>query len=101
MKVLGVNEINSYRHKAGIQQSKPAFRALFGNLSADLSLQGKFEYGLKALKDEKTILVVTNDKSIADYTLKEHSKDISIPIEKMYRLEFPKVENEDYINFVV
>lgn len=101
MKVLRINEINSYRHQAGIQESKPAFRALFGNHSTDLTLQKKFECGLKALKDEKTILVVTNNKSIADYTLKEHSKDINIPIEKMYRLEFPKVENEDHINFVV
>lgn len=101
MKVLAVNEMNNYRYKVSVQKFEPTFKASFWNRSTDLTLQEKFDCGLKALEDEKTILVVTNKKQIVDYTLKEHSKDISIPIEKMFTLEYPKIDDEDFLSFVV
>ena len=65
------------------------------------SLQDKFDAGLSALGDEKSILVVTNDKDMANFHLKDLLDNITIPVENMYTLEFSKIKDDDYTNFVI
>ena len=105
MKVQAINN-NYYRYKNSSINKKITmpvqtvnFKGLFDK--KELTLQDKFEAALSALGDEKSILVVTNSREQADYGLKDFCSNVNIPIENMYTLEFPKKNEEDFINFVV
>ena len=105
MRIQAINIYYKYNNISSSNQrvTKPVqsvnFKGFFSH--TEPTLQGKFEAGLKALGDEKSILVVTNNKDSADFYLKELYNKIDIPIENMYTLEFPYLKEEDSTSFVI
>ena len=107
MKVLPINNYYAYQNRStnknhtSVAAQQINFTSLW-NSSKELTLQEKFEYGLEALGDEKSVLFVTNYRESAEYILKTEGKDlIDIPVENLYTMEFPKKDGDSNTSFVI
>lgn len=109
MRIQAINN-NYYKYRSFAPETKTqtyskmqnvTFKALFYSKDEKSPLQEKFDIGLAALEDEKTILLVTRDREVADYQIKRNVDSIEIPIEKMYILNYNDIKIKDSKNFVI